>query len=61
MNILQQFYPGDAAASFLVRVLVEITLVMSVSLLISRIIGRRNPLSGTVCWYAPSSASRLRR
>lgn len=43
MSFLQQIYPGDAWASFLIRVLTEITLVTVVALLFTRIAARRNP------------------
>lgn len=53
MNFLQQIYPGDQLASFLLRVLAEITLVTGVALVFGRIAARRNPaLRHGVCLCA---------
>ena len=42
MNVLQQMYPGDEIASFIVRVLAEITLVTLVALGFGRMAARQN-------------------
>jgi len=43
MNFLQQIYPGDSLASFIIRVLAEITMITVVSILATRTFGRKNP------------------
>ena len=43
MNFLQQIYPGDTLASFIIRVLVEITLITIVAILFTRVVGKNNP------------------
>ena len=43
MNVLQSVYPGDALASFLIRVLAEITLVTLGALFLTRFAVRGNP------------------
>jgi len=43
VSFLQSIYPGDSLASFLIRVLAEITLVTSVALVFGRVAVRNNP------------------
>ncbi len=43
MNFLQQIYPGDAIASFVVRVLAEITLIAFMAIFFGRTVAGRNP------------------